>query len=67
MKLPDDLCIPNIVISGYASLKNLRVFETEVSHSQRKTGTVSIQKMKLLKIAFKSFLQAITFRFSINN
>ena len=52
---------PNVIISGFVANKKLRFFETPVNCKLRQTGEVSIQKLKLLKAAAKSFIQTITF------
>jgi len=61
-EIPVDTFAPNLIISGYAGLKKLRIFQTEVPHYNRKTGEVSIKHLKLLKSAFKSYRQTIKFR-----
>lgn len=63
--LPDDFLAPNIIISGYASLKSLKVFQTEVESHDREIGTADLSKSKLLKIAVRCFFEAIFFRFKI--
>ncbi|MFZ4712602.1 MAG: glycosyltransferase family 2 protein [Bacteriovoracaceae bacterium] len=59
----DGLFAPNIVISGIAGLKKWRIFQMPVKFYSRTTGEVSIQKWKLLKVAYKSFAQTIKVRF----
>ena len=60
--IPENTFAPNIIISGIASFANCRTVEVSISHNNRVTGTVSIQKLKLLKIALKSLYQIIIFR-----
>ncbi len=60
--IPENTFAPNIIISGIASFANLRIVEVSISHNSRVTGTVSIQKLKLLKVAIKSLYQTIMFR-----
>lgn len=62
-KIPDNTFAPNVLISGALSKAELRIFESPVYHSPRKTGKVSIVKWKLWKSAFKSFWQIICYRF----
>lgn len=62
---PESFLAPNIVISGYASLKNLRVYQIPVESLDREVGTAGLSKSKLLKIAVNCFFEAITFRFQI--
>lgn len=61
-KIPEDTFAPNVIVSGWAGLSRLRVFEVYVPHQERKTGEVSIKKWKLLKAAVRSFGQTIKFR-----
>lgn len=61
--LPANMFTPNIVISGMASLKKLRVYEIPVSQKERTTVKVSIKKFKLMKTALKSFWEMIAYRF----
>jgi len=63
-KIPDDTFAPNVIISGLVARKKIRFFENALFYTPRTTGTVSIQKMKLLRAAIKSFFQTITFSFS---
>lgn len=62
---PESFLAPNLVVSGYASLKNLRVFQTPVESHDREVGTAGLSKTKLLKTAVNCFFEAITFRFKI--
>lgn len=62
-ELPISTSAPNVIISGIASLRKLRVLEIPVHYKFRTTGEVSIKKIKLLKIAARSFWQTIAFRF----
>jgi len=54
---------PNMIISGMACVNKLKIFEKEVAYTNRQAGTVSLKKLKLLKAAFLSFYQTISFRF----
>ena len=60
-KIPEDTFAPNVIISGMAAKKHLRLFEMPVPQKDRQTGEVSIKKWKLLKAAAKSFWQTIIF------
>ncbi len=62
-KLPYNTFAPNVILSGYACLKKLRIYEIPINCQIRKTGEVSIKKFKLLKAAIKSFYQTIKARF----
>jgi len=61
--IPRDTFAPNVIISGIACLKKLKVLEITVPHQNRQTGEVSLKKFKLPKAAFKSFSQTIKYRF----
>ena len=63
--IPQDTFAPNVIISGFVANKRLRFFETPVDCKLRQTGEVSIQKLKLLKAAVKSFVQTIAFSFRL--
>lgn len=65
LRIDTNTFAPNVVISGIASKKNLRIFETPVPYKLRTTGEVSIKKWKLLKAALKSCKQTILFRAKI--
>lgn len=62
--IPEHTFAPNVIISGMAGLRKLRIFQIEVPHQNRKTGEVSIKKWKLFKVSLRSFRQTIAFRFS---
>lgn len=62
--IPENTFAPNVIISGMAGLRKLRIFQIEVPHQNRKTGEVSIKKWKLFKVSLRSFRQTIAFRFS---
>jgi glycosyltransferase involved in cell wall biosynthesis len=63
LKIPDDTFAPNLIISGIANIRKMRIKQLDVVHHNRETGEVSIKKWKLFKAAFKSFLQTMSFRF----
>jgi glycosyltransferase involved in cell wall biosynthesis len=63
LRIPDDTFAPNLIVSGIANLRKLRIKQFDVVHHNRETGEVSIKKWKLFKAAFKSFLQTMSFRF----
>ncbi len=62
---PADTFAPNVIVSGYACLKKMRIYQGKASFRERTTGEVSIKKWKLAKAAMKSFAQTIGFRFSL--
>ena len=61
-QIPADTFAPNLIIAGLASQLQLRVFQTDVVHTERTTGEVSIKKWKLFKAALASCRQTILFR-----
>lgn len=63
-KIPEKTFAPNVILSGLAGRKKLRLFEAPVQHGDRTTGEVSIKKWKLFKAAAKSFWQTIAFSFA---
>lgn len=62
-KIPSHLFAPNVIVSGVVCKNKYRILEIPVTHSQRTTGEVSIQKIKLLKAAARALWQTILFRF----
>jgi len=62
--IPTATFAPNVIISGMAVKKKLRVKDFSVPTEFRATGTVSIQRIKLLKVAIKSFRETISFGLS---
>ena len=63
LKIPQDTFAPNVIISSFVNKKHLKYFEIPLIWNERTTGTVSIQKIKLLKSACKAFLQTISLYF----
>lgn len=63
VKIPNNTFAPNLIISGIANIRKLRIKQLTVTHHHRETGEVSIKKWKLFKAAFTSLLQTIAFRF----
>lgn len=62
LQIPADTFAPNLIVAGLASVLHLRVFQTEVEHTERRSGEVSIKKWKLFKAALASCYQTILFR-----
>ena len=63
-KIPDNTFAPNVIISGVVNARKLEFLEIPVMHQNRQSGTVSINKFKLIKAALKSFWQTSVFVFS---
>jgi glycosyltransferase involved in cell wall biosynthesis len=58
-RIPADTFAPNILISGYFAKKKVPIKNLPVPHQGRRTGTVSIMKFKLWKVAFLALRQTI--------
>lgn len=63
VRIPNETFAPNLIVSGLANIRRMRIKQFDVTHHNRETGEVSIKKWKLFKAAFKSFIQTIKFRF----
>ena len=63
--IPDDTFATNIVISGIAAYVNCKIIEIPITHYNRVSWEVSIQKFKLLKMVIKSLIQTAKFRYLI--
>lgn len=63
--LPPDTFAPNIIISGMAVKKGLRIKVLEVDSVIRKTGSSSLSTnwLKLLRISLRSFQQVVAYAF----
>lgn len=62
--IPSDTFAPNVIISGMAIRQKLNIKTCYVPTDFRATGTVTIQRMKLLNVAITSFRQTIAFAFA---
>jgi len=62
--IPEDTFAPNVIISGMAIRNKIKLRDYYIPTEFRATVTVSIQRMKLLKVALKSFKETILFSFS---
>jgi dolichol-phosphate mannosyltransferase len=62
-KIPPRTFAPNVSMSGLAIRAKLRILQFPVPHETRKTGTVSIMKWKLWKVAFQSFRETVAIAF----
>jgi len=59
--IPITTFAPNVIISGMAVRKKLKIKCFFISTDFRATGIVSIQRMKLLKVVVISFIETISF------
>jgi glycosyltransferase involved in cell wall biosynthesis len=57
--LPGEPFAPNVLLSGLAGRKGLRIREVPVDHQSRRGGTVSLTSGKLARGAFRTFCQAL--------
>lgn len=62
--IPDEIFAPNVIVTGIACLRKMRIFEIEIPYQFRQTGTVSINKMKLLRVAWRSGVETLSFIWS---
>lgn len=60
--LPEDTFAPNVILTGLAAMKGLRVGTVPVPHRPRETGESSIQRLKLLKGAGRALRQTLRVR-----
>jgi glycosyltransferase involved in cell wall biosynthesis len=61
LNIPKNTFAPNILISGIVNKNNISYYEEEIQHIERQTGTVSIKRLKLLKVSIKTFFQTLAF------
>lgn len=61
-RIPDDTFSPNLLISGYAMSTDTRCRELEIPYCKRKTGAVSIRKLKLVRAIISSVIETIRIR-----
>ncbi len=57
---------PNIFLAVLAKRNGQNLFEIPVHHKERETGQVSIIKLRLLKVCFRSLFELFRFSFSAN-
>lgn len=63
-KIPPNTLSPNMILSGIAAKRKMKIYQIPILCEERKTGK-AINGIKLLKTAIKSFWQTVMF--SINN
>nr|NQU91856.1 glycosyltransferase family 2 protein [Bacteroidota bacterium] len=61
--IPENMLVPNLIISGEACSGKMRVAELPVNFTYRKTGTPSLKYAGLVRMVSKSFSQAIIYKF----
>lgn len=57
--LPDDLFAPNVILSGLAIRRGLRIAELPVEHRGRRQGRSSLGRLRVLRPAARSLLETI--------
>lgn len=62
---PNEVFAPNIFLTVLAKKSGSRLFEIPISHEDRKTGQVSIMRLKLLKACFRCAKELFLFRVSL--
>jgi dolichol-phosphate mannosyltransferase len=62
--IPDQTFAPNVIVTGIACLRKMRIYEVDIPYQFRQTGKVSIDKMKLLRAAWRSGMQTVSFAWS---
>lgn len=60
-RIPDDTFAPNVLISGDMARAGMRIANVPVPYRDRQTGTVSIMKWKLCRMAARSFWQTLRY------
>ena len=63
--IPPGIFTPNIMLSVLAAKAGANLQEIPISHVERKTGTVSIVKWRLIKVCFRSAYELLRFRLSL--
>jgi dolichol-phosphate mannosyltransferase len=61
-RLPVGVFAPNIFLAVLAAREGQKLMSIPVTHRDRRTGTVSIIRMKLLKVCFRSARELVRFR-----
>lgn len=62
--IPDQTFAPNVIVTGLACLKKMRIYEVGIPYQFRQTGKVSINKFKLMRAAWRSGVQTVSFALS---
>jgi glycosyltransferase involved in cell wall biosynthesis len=63
--LPPDVFAPNIFLAVLAARDGQNLVGMPVHHEERKTGTVSIVRWKLIKICFRCVRELVAFRWNL--
>ena len=63
--IPDSTFAPNLFISGAINMAGVRIYQQPVSHCNRKTGTVSLIRFKLIRSVTHAAVQTLVFRITL--
>jgi glycosyltransferase involved in cell wall biosynthesis len=63
--IPDGAFAPNVLISGYAAARRLRIAEATVAHRPRRSGASSLNSGRLLRGAARALAETIAWRFAM--
>lgn len=64
LDISDTTFAPNVLVSPFANKIQLKIFQIDIPFSFRRTGSVLIQKWKLIKVALRSVKETCVFLFS---
>ena len=62
--IPANTFAPNLLVSGFAAINELKTVEIHIPHQCRVTGEVSIRSWKLARESLRSILQTVVYRFA---
>lgn len=62
--IPRDTFAPNLLVTGFAAIHDLKTVEIHIPHRCRATGEVSIRSWKLARESLRSIFQTVGYRFT---
>jgi len=65
-QVPEGVFAPNVFLSILAARDGINLGSLPVTHHERSTGTVSIAKIKLLRVCLRSLAELLVFRFRLS-
>lgn len=65
--IPDGTLAPSLFLAVFAARRGTDIAFVEVGHQDRRTGTVSIRRWRLVKFCARAFRQLVTFRASLRS
>jgi len=63
--IPEGTLAPSLFLAVFAARRGTDIAFVEVGHQDRRTGTVSIRRWRLVKFCARAFRQLVTFRASL--